>query len=554
MFDYLSCNWDKAKYMFFSDNVYDPLIYYSHILPLVVSLLLAFFVFINNRKSKINLSFFVLNICFSIWVGFDLILWSSEKPDLIMFFWSIIVPIELLVFTFSVIFSQEFFNLKLFKKVNKYLIPILFIPILLFTHTKFNLVAFDYTNCDRGAIEGVLITYLYAVEILMFVMLIIDFVYTSFRKNNFIEKRVHFIASLGILIFLGIFIVGNLSLLSDMDWRYEQYKLFGMPIFLAVISFLIVRFKAFNVKLLGAQALVVALVILIGSQFLFIRTNINRVLTSVALVFTGAIGISLIRSVKKEVKAREEIEKREKQLEIVNKQLEIANEGQSNLLHFITHQVKGYFTKSRNVFAELKTGEYGKLPDQAETMIFEGFRSATEGVDLVQNVLNAANIDRGTMKYNKEDVDLKSILRDVIRQKETSATEKGLSIKTNIGDGNFNIHGDSLQLKEVMKNLIENAIRYTLKGGLEVNLSINDHMILFYVKDTGVGVSAEDMPKLFKKGGHGTDSTKINPESTGYGLYIVKEIVEKAHGGRVWVESEGKGKGSTFFVQLPTGK
>jgi len=62
------------------------------------------------------------------------------------------------------------------------------------------------------------------------------------------------------------------------------------------------------------------------------------------------------------------------------------------------------------------------------------------------------------------------------------------------------------------------------------------------------------MSKLFKKGGHGAESTKINPESTGYGLYIVKGIIEQAHGGRVWVESDGPGTGSTFLVQLPIEK
>ena len=73
----------------------------------------------------------------------------------------------------------------------------------------------------------------------------------------------------------------------------------------------------------------------------------------------------------------------------------------------------------------------------------------------------------------------------------------------------------------------------------------------FSVEDSGVGISPEDMQKLFTEGGHGAESRKVNVDSTGYGLYIAKSVVE-AHRGRIWAESEGVGKGSRFVVELPT--
>jgi signal transduction histidine kinase len=68
--------------------------------------------------------------------------------------------------------------------------------------------------------------------------------------------------------------------------------------------------------------------------------------------------------------------------------------------------------------------------------------------------------------------------------------------------------------------------------------------------DTGVGITPEDMKRLFTEGGHGAESIKVNVHSTGYGLYIAKQIAE-AHGGAIRAESEGKGKGSRFIVELP---
>ena len=70
------------------------------------------------------------------------------------------------------------------------------------------------------------------------------------------------------------------------------------------------------------------------------------------------------------------------------------------------------------------------------------------------------------------------------------------------------------------------------------------------IQDTGVGINPIDRSRLFTEGGSGINSLKINVESTGFGLYIAKKIVDE-HKGRVWVESEGEGKGSTFFVELP---
>ena len=72
----------------------------------------------------------------------------------------------------------------------------------------------------------------------------------------------------------------------------------------------------------------------------------------------------------------------------------------------------------------------------------------------------------------------------------------------------------------------------------------------FSVKDSGVGITPEDMKNLFTEGGHGKESIKTNVHSTGYGLYIAKRVVE-AHGGKIWAESEGEGKGSRFVVEFP---
>ena len=154
-------------------------------------------------------------------------------------------------------------------------------------------------------------------------------------------------------------------------------------------------------------------------------------------------------------------------------------------------------------------------------------------------------------------VDFREIVRQSIAEKKPPIEAKGLKFIENMGDGNYTTSGDPFWLKEVVNNFIDNAGKYTKEGGVAVRLErvgdpstqLGASKIRFSVKDTGIGISDADKKILFTEGGRGKDSVKVNVDSTGYGLYSVKLIVE-AHGGRVWAESEGVGKGSTFFVEL----
>ena len=243
--------------------------------------------------------------------------------------------------------------------------------------------------------------------------------------------------------------------------------------------------------------------------------------------------------------------KYDKSLEWINNQLTIANEQQANLLHFISHEVKGFLTKSRNIFSLFLQGDYGVLPDYLKSSTEEGLDSGTKGVAMVQEILSATNFKKGTVEYKSEVFDLKAILLPIIHDQKKIAESKGLSVEIKINeDENYEMVGDPEQIVHALKNLIDNSVKYTLNGGLQISLSKTNNKFLFSVKDTGVGINPEDKTTLFTEGVRGKNALKINVDSTGYGLFIVKKIVE-AHKGKVWVNSDGVGKGSEFFIELP---
>jgi signal transduction histidine kinase len=110
------------------------------------------------------------------------------------------------------------------------------------------------------------------------------------------------------------------------------------------------------------------------------------------------------------------------------------------------------------------------------------------------------------------------------------------------------INGDEEKIRQVVINLIDNSIKYTPEGSINVRISKQGSKVLLAIKDTGMGMTEEIRQTLFKKFARG-EGGKVNTSGSGLGLYLAKEISE-AHNGRVWVESPGPGKGSTFFVEF----
>ena len=112
------------------------------------------------------------------------------------------------------------------------------------------------------------------------------------------------------------------------------------------------------------------------------------------------------------------------------------------------------------------------------------------------------------------------------------------------------VNADVGKVKQVITNLIDNAIKYTEQGSVAVSIEKKDGKAVFMTKDTGIGIAPEEIDKLFSKFTRARDANKVNTTGTGLGLYVAKQLTE-GNGGTVRVESDGLGKGSRFIVELP---
>lgn len=534
------CPWESPTYLFFSSNV-PSLVDYSHVVATIAALGIGLVVLANNPKGTVPRLLSVFVVLFSIWAALDVILWATNRPDVVMFTWSLQILIEPLTY----ILAFYLFYLFLFKRWPSVwislLIFLLLFPLIVFLPTHFTLEALTLSSCE--AVEGPIAKY-YTYVVHAILMLAIVFIGTCKipKLSTRRERVVALCFGIGLVSFLLSFTSGNIISSFTDDWTISQYGLFGMPIFAGLIAYSIVRFRAFNAKVIASQMLVVILALAVISLVTLQDIQNVRVVAGLTFVLVCILGYILVRSVQREITQREHIE-------LLARDLQSSNERQVTLIHFITHQIKGFVTKSRNIFSMALEGEFGVLPETLKPMLQQGFDSDTQGVSTIQEILNASNIKSGKVTYDMKPFDLKALIEGIVKDLKPNAEKKGIELKSENIEA-LTVTGDRAQLVNAYKNIIDNSIKYTPKGSVSVSLTKKDNKALFAVSDTGVGITPEDMKNLFTEGGHGKESTKVNVDSTGFGLYIVKNIVE-AHKGRVWAESDGAGKGSRFFIELP---
>jgi signal transduction histidine kinase len=528
---------------FATTESYHTIAYYSHLIPVAIASLLVIFVLVNTKSNLLSKIFALFVGGFSFWLLADAVIWTNQNYHMVTWLWSLMDYINVVFYLLAAYFFLVFLNEG--KDISNWVKAILFVltlPALWITISGQSIVDFYQPWCEASNNE-LLTYYKLAVEMVSLAVILISGAHSFFISSRDKKKQISIVA-LALMLFLTIF--ASTEYIASQTGIYEinLYSLFVLPVFLAMIIYSVTNLKIFAFKTFGTQLLVGILLIMVGSQFFFLSNTTDKALTLITFGLSLFLGVILLRNVHREEIARREIER----LAI---DLQVANEGQSNLLHIINHQIKGYLAKARNIFSELISDpDYGPIPVPAKPMLDEGFKDLTEGVNFVQDFLTAANIEKGTYKYEMIPVDFKAIVEEMAENQKSSAQERQLNYEVKIEEGNYTLVGDKAQISQAVRNLIDNSIKYTLKGGLTINLANTAGKILFYVQDTGVGISEELKPKLFTKGGRDKDSQKINVNSTGFGLAFVKGVAE-AHGGRVWAESPGPGKGSTFYMELP---
>jgi len=204
-----------------------------------------------------------------------------------------------------------------------------------------------------------------------------------------------------------------------------------------------------------------------------------------------------------------------------------------------------------------------KIDNKARTYLEKAHASTKHLGQLFQDLLTSAKAEDGRLVSHPVVVEMGSYLEQITDTLRFSAEKKGLLVEFIVGTSDtagdnsgkklikplYYTNVDPDRLREVITNLFDNAAKYTDKGKISIGLTGNQEIVQMYVRDTGNGISADDIPHLFQKFYRVDNSSTRTVGGTGLGLFICKKIIE-LYNGRIWVESQ-PGKGSTFYINLP---
>lgn len=215
----------------------------------------------------------------------------------------------------------------------------------------------------------------------------------------------------------------------------------------------------------------------------------------------------------------------------------------------ITHEFRTPLASIRSFTEILST--YEDLDRATQKEFLEIIMNESERLtNIINGILDLVKIESGTFERHRVKVDMAKVITDSIKSLKPMAMEKGLYIEFAQPDEPLPaVKGDKLQLPLVMVNLLNNAIKFTSRGGITVTAKKDREYLQVAVKDTGEGIFPEEREVIFEEFYRVADNLAGRPKGSGLGLTISKRIV-KYHGGNIWVESE-IGKGSTFYFTLP---
>jgi two-component system sensor histidine kinase ResE len=188
------------------------------------------------------------------------------------------------------------------------------------------------------------------------------------------------------------------------------------------------------------------------------------------------------------------------------------------------------------------------VPESLQDPIDRILKSSQSLAHIVDDFLNVSRIKEGRMNYNFQEVDLKSVLKEVVKQTQGSIDEETQSLHfTTDSSESYPAKVDVGKLQQVLTNLIDNAIKYTKEGEIVVQIKRDDPHIKIEVEDDGIGINPDETDEIFEQFSRADEAQKVNVSGSGLGLYIARQII-KAHDGEIWATSPGEG--STFHVRL----
>jgi len=530
---------------------------------LAINTFLGIIVFVNKRHAKENQLYGVFVLMMNLWI---LANYFENEPHFFALnslevFLRLDFLLALFVFYFWFLFCLFFSKSVLLRK--KYLwfniVILLFSSILAFLSFYGSWIIYDISFFDNIIhFKNGLLRTLYSFQLIFLSAggLAALFIARKKMASDSIERRqINFI-------FFGFFISAFIALIInlfvqpffDISLQISRFGLYGMTFLVLFPAYAILRHNFLNISIITTEIFIIGVELLLlipVFQFEDIRNDqakyfLNVIIFAVSSVFSYLI----LRGVKKEIELRQEITALAHSLEQANLKLRELDRQKTEFLSIATHQLRTPISIIKGYVSLLREEVYGKTTKKMEEILSNIEKSNEHLVKLIDEFLNISCIEQGRMKYDFTEADLNDIIKDVVDELRKKAQEKNLKVVWQNNPALGKISMDSEKIRYAIYNFIDNAIKYTEKGKIEISAGKENDGVVFNIQDNGIGFSKIDQANFFQKFYRGQNVKGINVSGTGLGLYVCHKFIE-AHGGHVWAKSDGLNKGSEFGFWIP---
>jgi signal transduction histidine kinase len=236
-----------------------------------------------------------------------------------------------------------------------------------------------------------------------------------------------------------------------------------------------------------------------------------------------------------------------------HRDLERIDEMKSEIISVVAHQLRTPLSAVKWTLKMLTDGDAGSISPEQKTMLMKAYDSNERMISLVNDMLSADRMESGKFRYRFFPIQIEDLIENVITEILPKANERGVGIRFLRPVDPFpRVTIDPDKIREVLQNLIDNAVKYSRRGGVVVvGIQREEKSLLCLVTDQGIGIPKADQEKIFGRFFRAQNALRVETDGSGLGLFIVRGIIQR-HGGDVSFESE-EGKGTTMKFRLPLG-
>lgn len=339
------------------------------------------------------------------------------------------------------------------------------------------------------------------------------------------------------------------------QWHYIWLgPLATTAILVPFVAYAVTKHNLFNIKGVVTEFFAATLIIFSIADVFAFRSYLELVVRAAFAVCVTIFGIVLISRVNAGEEQRRQLQILSGQLAEANEHLKELDATKSEFLSIASHELRTPMSIIKGYLSLTLEGAYGKVSPKLHEKVGQIYETNERLIQLISNLLNLSRIEKGKIEYASKQVDVSELAGQVVEMLSMKAKQQGLALAFEAAKEHVEAHADPDKLREVLVNLIDNAIKYSKRGTIRVEASRDAEkgVAVLTVKDEGIGMTEEEAKKVFEKFFRVKSAETAGVQGTGLGLYICATFV-RGMGGDIWIAETAAGKGTTMAFTLPLG-